>query len=268
MLSSFLFSTSTTASRWVSAGLRSARLCRTSLVSSVESVDVDTQQVVHGLAALHQRAEQHVGVAHQPDDVLVARVEDLGDVLQVAAASLICVVAWPRRWSRAARRRPARPGTPPVCCGSGRPAWSGLRASWSVSIRSEVSRAPRTPSRRRTASWCGRRGSRRPSSSWPRPAGSSARYIAPSSVLTLMSARVSVPKSAPFSMRKVTLTWSPSRLDLLDLADADAGDPDLVVGLQATGLGEGGVVDVATADDRQLLGVEGGQDQPAARRRG
>ena len=46
-------------------------------------------------------------------------------------------------------------------------------------------------------------------------------------------------------------------VDGVDLADADAGDPDLVVGLEAAGLGEGGVVGVAAADQRQVVGLEG-----------
>ena len=49
--------------------------------------------------------------------------------------------------------------------------------------------------------------------------------------------------------------------DALDLADPDAGDADLVVGLEPAGLGEVGVVGVAAADQRQVLGPEGGQDQ-------
>ena len=49
-----------------------------------------------------------------------------------------------------------------------------------------------------------------PVSSWPAPAGSSARYIAPSSVLTRIEAPVSVPNSESVLTRKVTFTWSPS----------------------------------------------------------
>ena len=142
-------------------------------------------------------------------------------------------------------------------------------ASWSVSISLGASRpARRTRRPRRTASWCARPGSRRPPSSWPEPAGSSERYIAPSRVLTLIAALVSLPKSESVLTRKVTLTWSPSSSTRLDLADADAGDPDLVVGLEAAGLGEGGVVGVAAADQREVLGAEGRQDQQRDRRRG
>ena len=43
--------------------------------------------------------------------------------------------------------------------------------------------------------------------------------------------------------------------DVVDLADPDAGDAHLVVGLQAAGLGEGGVVGVAAADQRQVVGL-------------
>ena len=48
------------------------------------------------------------------------------------------------------------------------------------------------------------------------------------------------------------MTWSPSSATVVDLADADAGDADLVVGLEAAGLGEVGVVGVAAADQRQV----------------
>ena len=50
-------------------------------------------------------------------------------------------------------------------------------------------------------------------------------------------------------------------LDVVDLADADAGDADLVAGLEATGLGEVGVVGVTAADDRQVVGPEGGDER-------
>ena len=49
-------------------------------------------------------------------------------------------------------------------------------------------------------------------------------------------------------------------LDLLHLADADAGDADRVVGLEAAGLGERRGVGVAAADQGQVLGPEGGED--------
>jgi hypothetical protein len=50
-------------------------------------------------------------------------------------------------------------------------------------------------------------------------------------------------------------------VDLLDLPHADPGHPDLVVGLQAARLGERGVVGVPTADEREVLGPEGGHDE-------
>ena len=77
----------------------------------------------------------------------------------------------------------------------------------------------------------------------------------------MIAARVSVPKSALLLDPEGDLHVVAVELDLLDLADADAGDADLVVGLEPAGLGEGGVVGVAAADERQVLGAEGGQDQ-------
>ena len=43
----------------------------------------------------------------------------------------------------------------------------------------------------------------------------------------------------------------------VDLADSDAGDPHLVTGLEAAGLGEGSVVGVPAADEGQVADVEG-----------
>ena len=72
-----------------------------------------------------------------------------------------------------------------------------------------------------------------------------------------MLARVSVPNFEGVLTLKVTSTLLPSSSMPVDLADADAGDPDLVVGLEAAGLGEVGVVGVAAADQRQVAGLEG-----------
>ena len=83
-------------------------------------------------------------------------------------------------------------------------------ASWSVSIRSEVSASPEKASTTSYGELVRVTGISSPSGSWPEPAGARLRYIAPSRVLTLMSARVSLPKSAFSSTRKVTFTWSPS----------------------------------------------------------
>ncbi len=83
-------------------------------------------------------------------------------------------------------------------------------ASWSVSIRSEVSASPEKAFTTSYGELVRSTGISAPSGSWPEPAGSRARNIAPSRVFTLMSARVSLPKAAGSSTRKVTLTWSPS----------------------------------------------------------
>ena len=153
--------------------------------------------------------------------------------------------------------RTAPPGTPRACCGSGRPGWSASSASWSVSIWSAVSARPENASTTSYGELVRSTGISLSASSWPEPAGSSARYIAPSSVLTRIEAPVSVPNSESVLTRKDDLHVVALELDRLDLADADAGDPDLVVGLEPAGLGERGGVDVAAADQRQVLGAEG-----------
>ena len=261
MLSSFLFSTPTTDCRWVSAGLRSARLCLTSSVSSVDSVLVDTSSRCTASRRSTSARNSTSRVPHQPDDVLVAGVEDLRRrSAGCRAASLI----WPFLAATLVESRE----TP------SRAAWnsSGVLRVRSASVVERLGQLvgvdplgglgePREGLHDvvRRAGAVDR--DLEPSGSWPEPAGSRLRYIAPSRVLTLMSAR-----GLPAEVRVVLdpegdLDVVPVELDLLDLADADAGDPDLVVGLEAAGLGEGGVVGVAAADDRQVLGVERGEDQ-------
>ena len=66
-------------------------------------------------------------------------------------------------------------------------------------------------------------------SSWPAPAGSSARNIAPSRVLTRIEAPVSVAELRALVDPELHQDMSVVESDVLDLADADAGDPDLVV---------------------------------------
>ena len=83
-----------------------------------------------------------------------------------------------------------------------------------------------------------------------------------------MAAAVSWPNSASSVDPERDADVVAGELDVLDLADPDAGDPDLVVGLEAAGLAEGGVVDVATADDRGEAGLEGRQEQRRRGRRG
>ena len=95
MLSSFLLSTARTFSRWVRAGLRSARLCWTRRVSSLGQAGRRHQEVVDRLAALHERPEQHPGVTHQGDEVGVALVEHVRDPLEVAQQLVDLLV--PRR---------------------------------------------------------------------------------------------------------------------------------------------------------------------------
>ena len=97
------------------------------------------------LPALDQRPEQHVGVLHQRDDVLVAVVEDGRDPLEVLEQRVDLLVA--RGDVADSRATPSRA------------AWNSsgvLRvrsasvvsdlASWSVSIRSEVSARPENAS--------------------------------------------------------------------------------------------------------------------------
>ncbi len=83
-------------------------------------------------------------------------------------------------------------------------------ASWSVSIRSEVSARPENASTTSYGDWVRSTGISLSSSICPEPAGSSERYMAPSSVLILMAAAVSEPNSSPLSTRKATRTWSPA----------------------------------------------------------
>ena len=79
-------------------------------------------------------------------------------------------------------------------------------------------------------------------------------------VLTLIAAWVSSPRSASVLILKPTLTLPSSSSMELDLADADAGEPDLVVDLEAAGLVELRVVGLAATDQRQVLGAERGDE--------
>ena len=83
-------------------------------------------------------------------------------------------------------------------------------ASWSVSISSTVSARPENALTTSYGELVRSTGISLSGSSWPLPAGSSARYMAPSSVLTRIEAPVSVPNSESVLTRKDTFTWSPS----------------------------------------------------------
>ena len=85
-----------------------------------------------------------------------------------------------------------------------------LWASCPVSIRSDVRASPEKACTTSYGEDVRVVGISAPSGSCPGPAGSRERNIAPSRVLTLIAARVSVPKSAPSWIRKATFTWSPS----------------------------------------------------------
>ena len=87
-----------------------------------------------------------------------------------------------------------------------------------------------------------------PSFSWPDPSASSEMYIAPSRVLTLIAATGLGAELRGRLDLEGDVDLAVLEPDLGDLADADAGDADLVVELEPAGLGEGGVVGVAAAD--------------------
>ena len=104
-----------------------------------------------------------------------------------------------------------------------------------------------------------RAGSSQPLGSWPGPLGVSARYSAPSSVRTRMSAPVSVPNLVPLSILNVTRTLLPASSMSSTLPTETPATAHLVAGLERADLGEVGVVGVAAADDRQPVGAEGAE---------
>ena len=170
-------------------------------------------------------------------------------------------------WSRAAMLRDRSERPPSADRNSSGVFWVSSprvfseRASRSVSIDSERSARPLNASTTSYGDVVRCTGISAPFFSWPRPAGSRPRYIAPSSVLTLIAAAVSRPKSDALLDLERDPDVVAVQLDRLHLADPDAGDPHLVVGLEPAGLGERGVVGVAAADQRQVLGLEGGEDE-------
>ena len=109
-------------------------------------------------------------------------------------------------------------------------------ASWSVSMRSDREARPLNAWTTSYGEVVRDAGISEPSSIWPPPLGSSERYIAPSSVLTLIAAEVGATEVGAGVDEELHPHVVALQGDLLDLADADAGDPDLVVGLEAAGL--------------------------------
>ena len=79
-------------------------------------------------------------------------------------------------------------------------------ASWSVSMRCSVLASPLNASTTSYGDAVRASGISESGSSWPEPAGSSARNMAPSSVLTRIEAPVSSPNSVPLSIRNFTST--------------------------------------------------------------
>ncbi len=77
----------------------------------------------------------------------------------------------------------------------------------------------------------------------------------------MIAARVSGPNPSSASTLKVDDDQAVVEGDLVDLADPDAGDPDLVALLEPAGLGEGGAVGVAAADQGQVVGPQGCDEQ-------
>ena len=132
-------------------------------------------------------------------------------------------------------------------------------ASWSVSISCAVSARPEKASTTSKGELVRSTGISSPSSSWPLPAGLEREVHGAEDRLDLdgragLGAERGVGLDPERHLDVVAV-----ELDALDLADPDAGDPDLVLGLEAAGLGERRGVAVAAADQRQVLGPERGQ---------
>ena len=257
MLSSFLLRTRRRWPSWDSAGLRSSRLCRAPARSarSTGSRWTTSRSCTasrRATSAWNRTSESCISLMMSWSRSL----EDGGDPVQVVQQRVDLVVLGPRCSPTAPRRRPGRRGTPRACCGSGRPGWSAPAASWSVSISSAVSARPEKASTTSYGELVRSTGISSPSSSWPLPAGSSDEEHRAEHRLDL-DGRAGLRRRTAESVliRNVDLDVVVVELDALDLADPDPGDPDLVLGLQPAGLGERGVVDVAAADQRQVLGA-------------
>ena len=187
----------TTLSRWSSAGLRSARLCGTRAVSSLDRVEVETSRLCTACASRDQRRNRTSESFISP----TMSWSRSSRTPETRSRFFSSVLIWSSRAAMFAESRETPLegaaellGRVAGQVGERRRATS---ASWSVSICSEV---------------CGQAGEgvddvvrragaldrdlaarRRAGRSRPAPA---TRYIAPSRVLTLIAARVSSPNSA------------------------------------------------------------------------
>ena len=140
----------------------------------------------------------------------------------------------------------------------------GERAARTGRCRSARRSPPgrRTPRRRRTASWCARPGSPR-----PRPADRTRPAAArgtsrPRRVFTLIAAAVSGRRSR--RRRRPGTSRARGRRRARPSRPCRRGRPAIrtsSLALRPPASLNGGVVGVATADQRQVLGPEGGQDQ-------
>ncbi|CAB4729069.1 unannotated protein [freshwater metagenome] len=220
---------------------------------------------MHRLAARQQRAEEDVGVLHQPDDVLVAVVEharDPGEVGQQRVDLVVLVGDVGRQ------RRDAVEGRLELLVAvAGQVGQGGQRGCQLVGVdlggglgqtRERLHHVVRRagPLDRDLVvgvelAGAGRleRHEHRTEQGLHLDRG------------TRVGSELRVGVDAQADAHVVAL-----QLDAVDLADADACDADLVVDLEPAGLGEGGVVGLATADQGQVLGTEGAHQQQHDRR--
>ncbi len=210
---------------------------------------------------------EDVGVLHQPDDVRChGRRAPRVTRSRFFSRVLICSFARGDVASTGPGHPSRRRGTPRECCGSGRRACvSDVGEPWSVSIslgglRQALERIDHVVRQDGALD----RDLRSPRRGWPGPAGSSESTSRPAASSPWIAARVSGPKPESVSTLKVTLTWPP----LEDRADSTLPTRTPAMrtsssAFEAAGLRERGVVGVAAADQRQVLGAE---RRPASRR--
>ena len=150
----------------------------------------------------------------------------------------------PRRGSRRRSRRAPRRSRPAGRCRGPRPSSTGRRR----------------PRRRRRATPCAPAGSARRGRARRIPRGTSATYLAPSTVSILIAASERSPTKASFT-RNSTITAPSSSGRLSTLPTFTPATRTGSSGLEAGGLGELRLVDGPAADQRQRLRVEREEDQ-------